>query len=64
MAFFFPGDAELTPELAVQSEHLDAVVVGVGDGDLFVFAQTETVRGIELALAGAQRAETGSKKRR
>lgn len=55
------GPPALEDVEGVQDEHvvvdLYPVIVGIGDYDIFLQSQTETVRGIELAFAGSQLAE-------
>ena len=49
--------SELVLELAALGEHLDAVVVGVGDHDVVVVVEAEAVRFAEVARGRARLAE-------
>lgn len=57
LAFLFAGDAKLKFECAHFVKDLDTMIVGIGDYDLFIDAQTKAVRRIKLSLGRAQRSK-------
>jgi hypothetical protein len=60
LTLFFARDAELVLVLADLVEDLNPVIVRVGHDDLFVNAETEAVRRVELTFLWTERPELGA----